>query len=343
MNDDTSFNVVPAHDLSQYSINNLSQMALSTGRTPYRSPTNPDMFGRTSSLSLAVSPQRHVQTVSQHNLLGSELYSAHQAHDGLPYNHNTVSPAAFAMQDIPSAWASPPACGPASMDNTLAQNTSMDYSTLQYQDSSYPGADALSMRAEEAPYFPGLSPLTTHLPTPVGGNGRARCLPVPVQTYLSNKSSFSTANSQFTPETGMLSDHNSSSAASSSSSPPTTGEASMYEYTSSLAQTALGEANPAGYSAMSLPNINDPTDSQRLPTLDPPFQECHYPAGGVGTIGLTDPSRALEVTPRDYRLLQPQPRRASRSFLNSTEAGNSNTRRSAAARRQERQNAPRHQ
>ena len=316
-------------------------MALSTGRTPHRSPTHPDTFGRTSGLTLTTSPQRHVQSMSQQNLVASELFTAHQAQNSLPYNNNAVSPTNFAMQDISPTWASPSACGPTSIDTALAQNTSIDYSTIQYQDSSYPGTDSISMRVEEPPYFPGLSPLATHLPAPVGGNERARCLPVPIQSYLSNKSSFSTANSQFTPETGIFSDHNSSSAASSRSSPPMPGEASMYEYTSSFAPTALGAGNPAGYSAMSLPSINDPTDPQRLPTLDPPFHEYHYPASSMGTISVADPSRASEVTPRGYRLLQPQPRRASRSFLNSTEAGN-HTRKSAAVRRQERQNAPRH-
>ena len=341
-NDETTFSVVPAHDLSQYSINNPSQMALSTGRAPYRSLNYSDTFGRTSGLSLPVSPQRHVPSMSQHNLMGSEYFNAQQVHNSLPYNNNEVSPTAFAMQDISPTWGSPSACGPTSMDTALAQNNSMEFSTLQYQDATYPGADTLSMRAEEPPYFPGLSPLATHLPAPVSGNGKARCLPVPVQSYLSNKSSFSAATSQFTPETSILSDHNSSSAASSSSSPPTTGEASMYEYTS-LAPTAFGAGNPSGYSAMSLPNINDLTDPQRLPTLDPPFQEYQYPTNSVGTVGVADPSRASNVTPRGYRLLQPQPRRASRSFLDNTEAGTSDTRKSAAVRRQERQNAPRHQ
>lgn len=314
----------------------------------------------------------------QQNTMGPDFYPTYQTQHGSAYANSTISPTSFAVPDTSPPWSSSSGCGPAPIDSGLSQHHSIDYGTLQYPDSGYTEAEVSSIRTEESPYFPGLSPLATHLPAPVSNDSKSRFLPVPVQSYLSgsrgpsqaSESSFSTANSHFTPETDsdtwtsatLLSDHNSGSVASSggteSHSPPNTRESSMYEYTPSL-----GSSNMAGFSPLTLPTIHDPADPQtrgtrvslgtypptyaRLPTLDPPFQDYHHPSAGVGAVSATE-SRSSELnTPRTHRLLQPQPLRTaySRSLLGSSsiEAGGRDGRKSAAIRRQERKHAGRHQ
>ena len=248
--------MVPAHDLSQYSINNPSQMALSTGRGPYRSPTSNETYARTSGLNIAVSPQRSFQPIPSQNTLGTDSYSVQQTQHPLSYHHNIASSTAYAMQDVSTNWVASPVSGISSMDATFAQNNPMEYDGLQYQASNY---------AQEPPYFPGLSPLSTHLPASSSGNGRDRCLPVPVQSYL-------VPNSQYTPEAES---YTSSSGGTESSS-----EASIYEYTSLGSNALIG-------TPMNLPNLRDSRDAQRygrLPTLDPhpvARQEYHYAASSV--------------------------------------------------------------
>ena len=341
--------MVPDHDLSQYSLNNFNQMALTTSRAPHRSVNHFDALGRNPSFSYHTSPQSLFQSISQQNSVGSDVYGTYQGQQGLSYTSSAVSPTAFAMQDLSPPWTSSSGCGPASTDPGLSPNSSIDYGTLQYPDPSYTGAEVSSIRTEESPYFPGLSPLAMHLPVPGSNNGRARCLPVPVQSYLSSsrgpsqtsESSFSTANSQLTPENDsdtwtsatLLSDHNSGSIASSacmeSNSPPTTRDATMYEYTPSLGPPTLGSGNVAGFSPLTLPTIHHPADLQtrgsrpsldsgtllyaRLPTLDPPFQDYQLPSAGVGAASTPDSQSSERATPPTHRLLQPQPLRTSYS------------------------------
>lgn len=375
--------MVPAHDLSQYSINNPSQMALSTSRAPHRSANHIDGLGRTPAFPYNASPQGPFQSPCQQNPINSDFYVTYQAQQGLSYTNSAISPTSFAMQDLSPPWTSSTGCGPGAMESELSQSESIDYGTLQYPDSEYGGAEVPSIRTEESPYFPGLSPLATHLPASGSNNGKTRFLPVPVQSYLSNsrgpshtsESSFTTANSQLTAENDsdtwtsatLLSDHNSGSVASSagteSNSPPTTRDESMYEYRPSLGSTSLVSGNMAGFSPLTLPTIHDPADPHtrgtgssldtytptyaRLPTLDPPFQDYQYPSAGVGTVSAQDSRPSELTTPRTHRLLQPQPLRASysRSVLctSNNETGSREGRKSAAIRRQERKHAGRHQ
>ncbi len=318
-NEEPSLNAVPAHDLSQYSINNPSQMALSTGRSTYRSPIYNETFARTPSLNVAVGPPRNFQTIPHQTALGSDSYHVQQAQNGLQYHHNVTSPTAYALQEISPNWVPSSVCGISSMGTPFAQNNPMEYDSLQYQGSAY---------AEEPPYFPALSPLSTHLPASTSLNGRERCLPAPVQAYLAPAS-------QYTPETES---YNSSSGGTESSS-----EVSMYECTSLGSNALVGVP-------MSLPNLRGPRDTQcyaPLPTLDPypaQRQEYHYLANSVDTNQAADSRPPELMAPRGYRLLQPQPRRSSRSFLdNSCVAATRESKKSAAVRRQERQNVLRHQ
>ena len=318
-NEETSFNAAPAHDLSQYSINDPSQMALSTGRGTYRSPTYNETSARMSRLNVPVNSQRSFQPLAHQTPLSSDSYHAQQAHQAIAYHQNVPSPTAYVLQEVSPNWVSPSVCGMSSMESAFPHNHATVYDALPYQASTY---------AEEPPYFPGLSPLSMHLTAPTITNGKERCLPALFQTYLA-------PNSQCTPETES---YNSSSGGTESSS-----EASLYEYTS------LG-SNPLVAAPMTLPNLQDPRDAQcygRLPTLDPhpaPRQDYHYPASSIDTSENVDSRTEELMAPRAYRLLQPQPRRSSRSFVNSTGiAAARESKRTAAVRRQERQNVLRHQ
>lgn len=381
--EETSFSMIPSHDLSQYSINNPSQMALSTGRGPHRVANNADALGRSSSFSYNASTQNPLQALPQQHPLSADFYATYQSPQGLSYTNNAISPTNFTLQDLSPPWTPSSGCDGGTADSGFSQSNAMDYGSFQYPDSGYIGAEVTSMRTEGSPYFPGLSPLATHLPAPGSINGKARCLPVPVQSYLPNsrgpsqtsESSFNTANTHFTPENDsdtwtsatFLSDHNSGSVASSggteNNSPPTMRDASAYDYTHSLGSKSLGPGNVASLLPLTLPTIHNTADPRnqesssnietytshnaRLPTLDPPFQEYHFPAAGLGVFPTTDTRPPDQTTPRTHRLLQPHPLHTlqNRALLGSSNdaSGSKDGRKSAAVRRQERKHAGRHQ
>lgn len=337
-------------------------MATSTTRTPYRTGTDP--FGRAPlSPYVPAIPLRSYPSSMSQGLTGVDLFGQYSDHDQMgvhssgmpPLTHVTGSP-------LPSStWYSAPeeASAPSS-DPYPSQDQVMGYETAIYSAPAISQVDVSSaVPHTSSAYFSGLPSLVGSAASYTSDGDKARFLPHPIslQNHLAcqqgpshrSNSSYSTANSQYTPEadagtwtpgtTFSISDNAPGSIDSCGPperlSPPTSLTSqcgTTYSFGPPLDPNITSGNTTTGYNASLLPNL-----SAEYPA---PYgigtrQETLHPTHGrLPTLSASLLSHNRGTDPSDYRplqrsqdsqlsrpcaqrILQPQPRRSSinRSLL----------------------------